>query len=93
MNAELIIAAGAFLLVYLASLGGLAHVCMAQNRELSRLAGAIVHNQLADMALEASKETKTMVGPAVLQQLKEPIKMPLEVVPKEKKETGVTLKY
>ena len=93
MSIDLIIVAGAFLLVYFSSLGILAGVCVSQNRQITRITGAIVKNQLANLALEASKETKTMVGPAVLQQLKDPIKMPLEVVPKEKKKTGVTLKY
>jgi len=78
-------------LLWGSSLGVLAWVACAQNREISKISKAILHNQLANLALEASKETNTLLGPAVLQQMKEAKQS--GTTKEEKPKTGVTVRY
>ncbi len=79
-------------LLWGSSLGVLAWIACAQSREISKISKAILHNQLANLALEASKKTNTMLGPAVLQQLKEE-KQSGTTNKKEKPRSGVTVRY
>lgn len=65
-----------------------------QGKQLDALHKQILQNQLARMALDASRETGSMVGPAVLQQMKEMRKPePSGTTKEEPKQSGVTLKY
>lgn len=57
-------------------------------KTLAEAHAAILNRDLASMALQASKETNSMVGPAVLQQLREPVEPPKV---EEKKKTGVRI--
>ena len=60
------------------------------SRELGELHKQILRNQMIKETLDASVETGSMLGPATLQQMKEP---PKPEVPEEKKQTGVVIKY
>lgn len=89
MYYEILIAIGATLV------GPLAVICILlkennrMGRELGELHKQILKNQLVEKTLDASVKTGSMLGPATLQQMKEPPK-PEEKEPQ--KQSGVILK-
>lgn len=85
--AALVIQVSALLTMYL--------VINRQCKQLDALHKDMLRNQLAQAALDASKETGSMVGPAVLQTLPKEMRKPEPsgTTKEEKKKSGVTLRY
>lgn len=62
-----------------------------QSSTISSMFSELARVELAKMAFDASRETGSIIGPAVLQQIKKEEAAPPKV--EETKKTGVTLKY